>query len=159
MITIKFDAPDTVLDINKLIEESVAAVEDTVADSLKDFETTTATFDDPVDPVSFTMSVKATPQGVVGTVSTNDENYARLNKGFTVAPVVGKGMSLYPGYVPKTFPGVIRSRRGGNLGSPIYRTKRRGFTVQGRRFDLAVANRNRSKFFRRVANATKGAVK
>lgn len=156
MITIKFEVPDTILDISKLVDGSVRVVEDTVGDSLKDFETVTAPFD---DPVSFTTSVKTTPQGVVGSVSTDDENLCRLNEGFDVPPVVGKRMYLYPGYVPKTFPGVIRSRRGGNVGTRIVRTRRRGFTVQGRHFDLAIANRNRPKFFERVSGVVKEATK
>lgn len=156
MITVKFEAPDTILDINKLIDGSIAAVEDTVADSLRDFKINVAPFD---DPPTFTTSTRATSQSVVGSVSTDDENYVRLNTGFTVPPVINKGMSLYPGYARKTFPGVIRSRRGGNLGSPVYRTKRRGFTVQGLHVDLTIANNNRPKFFQRIASVTKGATK
>lgn len=154
MITVKMDIPDTLLDTSKLIQGSVVAVEDTTADSLRDFETTTAPFD---DPVPFTTSVKVTSSGVVGKCSTDDPNYVRLNNGFGVPPVVNKPMYLYPGYIPKTFPGVIRSRRGGNVGTRIVRTKRRGFTVQGRHFDLAVAVKNRPKFFQRIAIVTKGA--
>jgi len=156
MITIKFDVPKTILDISKLIDGSVKAVEGTVADSLKDFEVSTAPFD---DPVSFDTSVKVTPQQVVGSVKTDDENYCRLNGGFDVPPVVGKRMFLYPGYVPKTFPNTIRSRRGGNVGTRIVRTKRRGFSVQGRHFDLTVANKNRLKFFERVSRSVKEAAK
>ena len=156
MITIRFDAPKTILDISKLVDGSAKAVEDTVSDSLRDFKTSAASFD---DPVSFSASVKVTGHGISGLVSTDDENYCRLNEGFDVPPVVGKKMYLYPGYIPKTFPNTIRSRRGGNVGTRIVRTRRRGFSVQARHFDLAVANRNRAKFFRRVAGAVKGAVK
>lgn len=156
MITVKFDAPDTILDIDKLIEGSVVAVEETTNDTLRDFETTAAPFD---DPVPFTTSVKVTSSSVTGSTSTDDDNYVRLNRGFDVPPVVNKPMYLYPGYAPKTFPGVIRSRRGGNLGDRIVRTKRRGFTVQARNFDLAIANKNRPKFFRRIARVVKEAAR
>lgn len=154
MITIKTTVPDKLLNIDKLITGCTSAVEETVADSLRDFETISAPFD---DPVQYDVSVKTTGQSVIGTVSTDDENLSRLNRGFDVPPVVGKVMYLYPGYASKTFPNTIRSRRGGNVGNRIIRTRRRGFSVQARHFDLAVANNNRLKFFQRVANATKEA--
>lgn len=152
MIKVTITAPDDVLDIKGFIKDSVQAVNDTVDDTLKDFNVSKKDFS---DEHQFEFKVqKAT--GVVsgkiaGWVETDDENYVRLNEGFVIKAVSGKRMAFRTGYVAKTARGVIPSRPGGAFGPKIVRVSRKGpTTVPGRQFDLVIRNANITNFYKRV---------
>jgi hypothetical protein len=150
MIKITVDAPEDILDTKSFIESSIKAVNDTVDDTLRDFNLTKAPFDHQFE---FVVKKASKPVGgiISGSVGTDDENYVRLNNGFTIKGVSGKLMSFQPTYVPKTFPNTIRSRSGGSVGPRIVRMSRKGPTeVQARNFDLVIAAKQRPVFFKRV---------
>jgi hypothetical protein len=138
-----------------LIEETVRAINDTVDDTLTDFNLTKKDFS---AENQFEFEVKKAKIGqnpLFGSVGTNNANYVQLNNGFTIAPVVGKRMKYQPIYYPKTTPGVIPSKSGGPRGNFIVRTSRKPTVVEARNFDLTIANKHRQRFIQRIVTGGK----
>jgi len=152
VIKVTIDAPDDIFDLKGFIANSTKAVNDTVDDTLKDFNASKKDFSSK-NQFNFKV-VKATGivnKKIAGWVETDNENYVRLSNGFVIKAVTGKRMSFRPGYVAKTARGTIPSRPGGAFGPKIVRTARKGpTTVEGRQFDLVIRNANITKFYKRV---------
>ena len=97
-----------------------------------------------------------------GSVSTDNENFVRLNNG-TEDHIVGAGgklMSFQPKYVRKTVPGVIGSRRGG--GSGDRQIARGPWVVSGikaGKWDETIRDRVAPKFYENVDKAMDTALK
>jgi hypothetical protein len=156
MIAIKITAPKTLNFSKMFIENAVTAINDTVDDTLKDFNATKKDFSDESQFEFVVKKAKAGENPLVGSVETDDENYVQLNNGFSIPGVAGKLMSFQPNYIPKTTPNTIPSRPGGAVGPRIVRMSRRGPTeVQARNFDLTIANKHRQPFIQRVVTGGK----
>lgn len=150
MIKVTIDAPEDIVDVDAYIAGAIKAVDDTVDDTLKDFNSSKKDFSDE-HQFEFEVKKAKLENGVVsGSVGTDDENYCRLSEGFVIPAVTGKLMSFRPGYTAKTARGTIPSRRGGAHGPKIVRTKRKSTTVEGRQFDTVIHNANVTKFYKRV---------
>ena len=151
MITVTIVAPKDILGLDGFIQTQVKAVNDTVDDTLIDFNKSKATFSDKNQFQFEVVKASGVENGkIAGWAGTDDENYNRLNDGFTIPPVSGKLMAFRPGYNAKTAPGVIDARSGGPFGARIVRMSRRGPTrVPARQFDVAIRNKNITGFYKR----------
>jgi len=162
MITVKIEAPEKLFDLESL-EAKLLGVVDKINDSShKDFEATVKTF---FEKPEFKVRRAGKEEGVISaSVSTDNENYRRLNFG-TERHLVGwrhlirwKGytgyMSFYPGYISKTQPGVLSSREGRYVGT---RQRAKGpWWVEGieaREFDRFIAEDHEQIFFEDVNKA------
>jgi len=152
MIKITVTAPDDLFSLDEFVQTSIQAVNDTVDATLVDFNKSKATFSGK-SQFQFEV-VKATgvrDKRISGSVGTDNENYVRLNEGFTIPPVKNKLMAFRSGYNAKTAPGVIDSKGGGPHGPRIVRMSRRGPTrVPARQFDIAISDKNTPRFYKRV---------
>jgi len=160
MITIKIDAPrtpDQLFNIPLLLQECEKVVEEINNESLAALNDTKKTFSSPSTQFDFRVQ-HATHRGkeIVASVSTDNENYIRLNQG-TEDHIVGKGgkwMSFYPEYTPKTRPRVLTSFQGGPGG--IRQRAKGPWLVSGiepRKFTDAVSAIKANKFFRKIDQA------
>lgn len=151
MIEVSINAPDDILDVDAYIAGSIQAVNDTVDDTLKDFNASKKDFSER-SQFEFEVRKATKPEnGIIsGSVRTDDENYCRLNDGFIIPEVKGKYMKFKPIYNAKTAKGIITSKGGGPSGNPIRRMSRKKTVVPGRQFDIAIRNANITKFHKRV---------
>lgn len=120
------------------------AVDQTAKEAMKDFE---ATCDDFEHKPTFTVTKYVGANAISFTISTDDENYKRLNNGVEGGykiPKAGPGLLVFqPGYKSKTVPGVLKSRQGGAYGDVVFvntQITAKGF--EGRHFDVLVRNKN-----------------
>lgn len=130
---------------------------ETATDVRSDFELTTETFD---KPVKFRKRGWVTGNKVRVSVTTDDENYKRLNdgvKGGYKIPKDGPGLMVFQtGYKAKTRPhllrqGFIRPQAGGPFGDLIFvntQITAKGF--EARNFDKAIAELWEDRFARRA---------
>jgi len=147
-------APEELFSLAELEAKLIGVVDKINDSSLQDFEATVATFEHKPD---FRQERARNDGGIIAaSVSTDDENYARLNYG-TDDHIVGAGgkfMSFYPGYIPKTHPGVLHSGPGRHTGD---RQGARGpWVVRGieaREFDKFIAQDHEDIFYEGVDKA------
>jgi len=151
MITVTIVVPKDFLGLDGFVQTQVKAVNDTVDDTLIDFNKSKATFSSEHQFQFKVVKASGIKSGrISGSVETDDENYNRLNDGFVIPPVTGKLMAFRPGYNAKTAPGVIGAKSGGPFGARIVRMSRRGPTrVPARQFDVAIRNKNITGFYKR----------
>ena len=119
MISVAMTIPKNLFpDIPALVSDLTTVVNWANQDSLKDFNATIQAFS-AASKFKFQVSPATRREGrIAASVSTDNENYIRLNNG-TEDHMVGRGgkmMSFYPGYIRKTQPGVLSSRSSRSFG-------------------------------------------
>ena len=156
MATVTFTIPDNIFHLSDTIEKAAIGAVNTTVDAVNtDFQSSVQHFNH--KPVFVKERAHVQGDAVVGSVYTDDENYARLNNG-TESHFVGQsgGLMRFYGvpkrmyhkgimvYQPKSIPGSISSRPGGNLTN--YRAVVRGpWRVKGidaRNYDQLIADKN-----------------
>lgn len=136
-----------------------------VAQSIKkDFEATTATWEDENKPTFGAIVDTAGGEiSLLVDVESNGEIYGYVNDGTKphLIPKAGPGvLKISEGYQPKTSPGVIGSRSGGAGDRFIIRkTQVKHPGTEGRHFDKAIAKKWKKPFKRAMEQALAKAAK
>jgi len=141
----KIDPKGWVITPKQLEQLVVTAIEKTLDESEKDFESTVKDFD--TKPTFVKTPVTISNQVASGEVYTTDENYCRLNYGVPPHPVGRTGKVLTPQpYRAKSFPGVVESFSGGREGVKSARSwtlSWRHSYIDARHFDELIAARHK----------------
>lgn len=160
MIEITMTAPeDAIFNIPLLIQGCEAAVRETNRETKKILDDTKKDFSSD-SQFEFKQEQQTTLKETRASTWTDNENWIRLNDGFTIRPVAGKFMAFRADYRPKTRPASLKSRPGGQTGPWVYTYKRKGPTeVQGRHFISSAVFVEEIKFRKRIDAAYKAAIK
>jgi len=142
-------------------QRMVQAVQRTVDAAEKDFAETYKTFK---RAPKFVKEIKISANYISGSVTTDDENYVRLNngtKGPYLIPKAGKGLLVFKaGYNAKTVPKTLIGRGGGAFGDTVFmfgQVTHPG--IEPRHWDIVVKDKETPWFLHYTRQALKEAAR